>query len=346
VRRELGADALIGSTRHVNNGRTGAFGSSFVEITAAPGGAGPASHREPRARRVQRFSSEGGARARRMAPEEIERELDQLRAMLDELSATRKPKEKAQAMLHAAGFEGALAKDLAQGATRAARAGRDSLRVWLRNRIADRLLIQPNLIERPFRQVIACVGPTGVGKTTTLAKLAARAVYDLGKTVSVISLDTFRVGAFEQWQRYAELMGIPFGAVREPTNFTRFCAEHPTDIVLVDTAGRAAHDASGAAQLEACLGSVTDARAEVLLVLPAWVRATDAERVVASYERPKPTALVVTKLDETRQVGGALHAALPGPTPLAYLCDGPRVPEDLQNAAVPAVLDAVFPREG
>jgi flagellar biosynthesis protein FlhF len=76
------------------------------------------------------------------------------------------------------------------------------------------------------------------------------------------------------------------------------------------------------------------------------VRANDAERVVASYERPKPTALVVTKLDETREVGGVLHAALPGPIPLAYLCDGPRVPEDLQNAAIPAVLDAVFPREG
>ncbi len=69
------------------------------------------------------------------------------------------------------------------------------------------------------------------------------------------------------------------------------------------------------------------------------------ERLAAGYADPKPTALVVTKLDETNEIGGVLHASLPGSTPVAYLCNGPRVPEDIKDAAVGTVVDAVLPRE-
>ncbi|HEX3594178.1 MAG TPA: hypothetical protein VHU80_03725, partial [Polyangiaceae bacterium] len=94
-----------------------------------------------------------------------------------------------------------------------------------------------------------------------------------------------------------------------------------------------------------CLARASDIRQEILLVLPAWLRANDAERLCAGYSDPKPTALVVTKLDETNEIGGVLHAALPGSTPVAFLCDGPRVPEDIRDAAVGSVVDAVLPRE-
>jgi flagellar biosynthesis protein FlhF len=66
---------------------------------------------------------------------------------------------------------------------------------------------------------------------------------------------------------------------------------------------------------------------------------------MAAYSSPRPTALVLTKLDETSEIGGVLHAALPGPTPVAFLCNGPRVPEDIRDAAVEAVVDAALPRE-
>src|SRR5205814_5696655 len=103
-----------------------------------------------------------------------------------------------------------LARTLAAGSTYAARAGNDELRQWLRQRVAEKLSCRVGLIEMPGRHLIACVGPTGVGKTTTLAKLAARAVLTFGRSVRVVSLDTFRVGAVEQWRRYAELIGFPF----------------------------------------------------------------------------------------------------------------------------------------
>jgi flagellar biosynthesis protein FlhF len=357
VRDALGSDALIGSTRRVSNGRAGAFGHSYIEIMAAPGrgavsmssrdGEGQDAPRNPRPTR-ERFAQR--AAPQRVVPpravqENLEQEIAQLKALVDELSHGRSPREKAQAMLNGAGIEGTLAKDLAQGSTRAARAGRGALRTWLRNRLADRIMVQPRILERNHPQLIACVGPTGVGKTTTLAKLAARAAIDLGRAVHVISLDTFRVGAVEQWKRYAELIGIPFDVARDANEFAEIMARSDADLFLVDTAGRTADDDEPTRRLVECLERATDIRQEILLVLPAWLRAVDAERLAAGYADPKPTALVVTKLDETNEIGGVLHAALPGSTPVAYLCNGPRVPEDIRDAAVGTVVDAVLPRE-
>ncbi|HEX3594754.1 MAG TPA: flagellar biosynthesis protein FlhF [Polyangiaceae bacterium] len=352
VRDALGSDALIGSTRRVSNGRAGAFGHTYIEIMAAPGRGGVASPsrdiaeqpagRTPRTAR-ERFAPR--APQPRAGQENLEQEIAQLKALVDELSHGRSPREKAQAMLNGAGIEGTLAKDLAQGSTRAARAGRGALRTWLRNRLADRIMVQPRLVERNYPQLIACVGPTGVGKTTTLAKLAARAAIDLGRSVHVISLDTFRVGAVEQWKRYAELIGIPFDVARDANEFAEIMARSDADLFLVDTAGRTAEDDTPTRRLVECLERATDIRQEILLVLPAWLRAADAERLAAGYSEPKPTALVVTKLDETNEIGGVLHAALPGSTPVAYLCNGPRVPEDIRDAAVGTVVDAVLPRE-
>ena len=84
---------------------------------------------------------------------------------------------------------------------------------------------------------------------------------------------------------------------------------------------------------------------EVLLVLPAWLRARDAERVVSTYSAPKITGVVITKLDETDQVGGVMHASIGSDLPVAYLCNGARVPEDIHDAAMDQVLDAIFPEQ-
>jgi flagellar biosynthesis protein FlhF len=358
VKATLGPNALIEGTRRVSNGRDGGLEHSFVEITAAPpaGLKWPFANKEPvlaeaplRRREARQVSkSELGKSPRAAAVKtrdsgEIERELLVLRQMLDELNASRPPRERAITMLHAAGIEGALARELANGATRAVRRGNDALRQWLFSRIKERLEVRPNLLLDPAPRVVACVGPTGVGKTTTLAHLAARARLDHGRQVGVISLDTFRVGAVEQWQRYANLMGIQFQIANDAATFARALQEMPADLLLVDTAGRSVHGTAW--PLGSCLREVDDRAVNVLLVLPAWLRASDVTRVMDLYDDPAPTDIVVTKLDETYQVGGVLHAALPARLPFAYLCNGPRVPEDILDASVDGVLDAVFPSE-
>ena len=357
VKATLGPNALIEGTRQISNGRGGGLGHSYVEVTAAPpaGLKWPYANREaaaveaPLRRREARSPGQFGRNAVKPQvtlardPNEIERELGMLRQMLNELNESRPPKERALTELHAAGIEGVLARELAAGATKVARRGRDALRTWLSGRIRERLTVAPSLINDATPRVIACVGPTGVGKTTTLAKLAAKARLDHGRSVGVISLDTFRVGAVEQWQRYATLMGIPFQIASDRTTFLRAMADMPTDLVLVDTAGRSVHGTAW--PLAGCLREINDRRVNVMLVLPAWLRANDVTRVLEMYDDPLPTEIVVTKLDETYQVGGILHAALPNQLPFAYLCNGPRVPEDILDASVDGVLDAVFPSE-
>ena len=362
VKATLGPNALIEGTRRVSNGRAGGLGQQYVEVTAAPpqGLKWPFASREARAlelplrERAALSPQNGEQRSVRtnnkygtvlgLDSNQVERELNSLRAMLEELNQQRPPKERALTLLHAKGIEGNLAKELANGAAKHAKKGKAPLTDFLRGRLAERVNVSGSLMQGPGRKLIACMGPTGAGKTTTLAKLAARARLDLGRSVGVISLDTFRVGAVEQWQRYAALMGIAFQVASDRSSFRRALAEISADIVLVDTAGRSTPASSWA--LPDCLnGNAEDMTRHALLVLPAWLRASDVARVAGLYEAPAATEIVITKLDETLEAGGVLHAALPSNIPIAYLCNGPRVPEDIREASVEAVVDAVLPAE-
>jgi flagellar biosynthesis protein FlhF len=190
--------------------------------------------------------------------------------------------------------------------------------------------------------VIFCVGNTGVGKTTTLAKLVARARLELRRSVSVISLDSYRVGALEQWQRYASLLGISFFAEQRASDVRMRVADSRSDFVFIDTAGKSPSCGPEDWPVPECLNALAAADPEVLLVMPASTRGRDAERQVELYREARVTGLVVTKLDETPEPGGTLHAALPNRIPFVYLCDGPRVPEDIQTASRANVVDAVL----
>lgn len=373
VKAAFGTDAVIESTRHVSNGKGGNLGRNFVEVTAGGPTAQPVKwpfspdlgrtteQAPPPVRfdaKPQRRSGTGvGREAARFDPaagtvslsrvasqsnSEVDRELRNLRAMLEELSATRKPKERALAMLQEAGFEGALARELSNGSQKAARQGAAALRDWALDRIRIRLRITSGIISRPKRQLIACVGPSGAGKTTTLAKLAARARLEHSRSVGIISLDTYRVGAVEQWQRYAQLLGIPFSVARGTDDFHVAVSTSTCDLILVDTSGRGMADPVASWPLVQCLPLVTRHELQVLVVLPAWLRARDAEQVVRTYSDSRPTGLVVTKTDETMQHGGVVQAALTNDLPLAYICNGPRVPEDIREASAEIILKGLL----
>lgn len=354
VKATLGPNALIETTRQVTNGHAGGLGRSYVEVTAAaPAGLDwpfasktgrAAQPRTPSSARGQQKSGTSGAFSLLGKPApEVERELNTLRAMVEELNANLPPRERAMAMLHSVGIEGALAREITAGAARPAKKGREALRTWLWERVRERIQVREGLIAEPGPRIVACVGPTGVGKTTTLAKLAARAKLDLGRSVGVVSLDTFRVGAVEQWQRYATLMGIPLHVAHEAAGFQRALREIRAELILVDTAGRSASSVNSV--LADSLRGIMSHQVHVMLVVPAWMRASDAERISAAYADPTPTEVVITKLDETEQVGGALHAAMSRDLPLSYLCNGPRVPEDIQDASLDATLSALFPSD-
>lgn len=376
VKAALGPNALIGSTRFVNDGGRG-LSPAYVEVLAKQADgharrprklgstwADNSSKREASGRRKQ-LAARPTQAARRTANaaqaisgleqafergqvrrpgsdfSKFESQLVALKAMLEELQATRPPREQAQALLAGLGIEGTLAQELSSGAGRSKKRDVEALKQWLIARVKARFDVMPGLIDASEKQVIACVGQTGVGKTTTLAKLAARARLDLGKSVSVISLDTYRVGAAEQWQRYAELMGLHSTVAHDPTSFHNAIEHVQSDVLLVDTPGHMGRS-DESWPLANAIEQLRGRRKDTLLVLPAWLRASDAERVTTEYELAKPSALVVTKVDEAYRSGGMLHAAALRELPICYICNGPRVPEDISDASSDALVSAVF----
>lgn len=215
----------------------------------------------------------------------------------------------------------------------------------------------------PAARVVAVVGPSGVGKTTTLAKLAARARID-GKTVALVSCDGFRVGAVDQLERYAELLSAELYVARSPVELAETLddlmerPEGAPDVVFVDTSGRPPtnhspeHALAGwiaRAQKDAAADDRPSPTLEVLLCMAASTRANDAIRVVQIFAPVSPTGVVVTKTDETQAPSGLLHAPWAAKKPLVCICHGPRVPEDVTDASPDAVathLESAEPMPG
>ena len=196
---------------------------------------------------------------------------------------------------------------------------------------------------RTVRTVAAFVGPTGVGKTTTLAKLAARLVLRQGRRVGLVTADSFRVGAVEQLATYARILETPLETVTAPAELPAALGRlHACDVVLVDTAGRAPRDDAHLAELAALLShhapDGTAVEAHLVLSVTAGPRSLAA--AAARYGRLGVAGTVLTKLDEADGCGAAVdllrnHA----PAPVRLLGTGQDVPDDLA-AATPEGLAA------
>ncbi len=180
--------------------------------------------------------------------------------------------------------------------------------------------------------VIAIVGPTGAGKTTTIAKLAARWTMQYGsKDLALVSTDGYRIGAREQLATYARILGAPMHSANNGKELSRVLERlRGKKMVLIDTAGMGPRDVRLSEHLsELQLGA---AGARVLLALPAQGEANAQEEIVKSFARVAPAACILTKLDEAASLGAVLSTTLRHKLPIAYLCNGQRVPEDVHSA--------------
>jgi flagellar biosynthesis protein FlhF len=179
--------------------------------------------------------------------------------------------------------------------------------------------------------VIALVGPTGVGKTTTIAKLAARAVLRHGADqVALISTDHYRIGAAAQLEHYGRLLGVRVYPAHDVASLRKVLALlQGRQTVLVDTAGVAGSDPRMAQQMDV-LAAAGGLRA--CLVLAANAQSDALEQAIRAYEPLAPQACILTKLDEAPSLGGALSVLIRHRLPLDYTTDGQRVPEDIAEA--------------
>jgi len=180
--------------------------------------------------------------------------------------------------------------------------------------------------------VMALVGPTGAGKTTTIAKLAARWCMRHGsEDLALVSTDGYRIGAREQLMTYARILGVPMHAANTGRDLSRVLDKLKSKkLVLIDTAGMGPRDVRLAEQLAALqLGA---ARARVLLALPAQGEAHALDEIVCAFAPVTPVACILTKVDEAASLGAVISATLRHRLKIAYVCDGQRVPEDLHAA--------------
>jgi flagellar biosynthesis protein FlhF len=181
------------------------------------------------------------------------------------------------------------------------------------------------------RRVVALVGPTGVGKTTTIAKLAANFRLREKRRVGLITVDTYRIAAVEQLRTYAEIIDLPMHVVSTPREMRDALRQlSGLDLVLMDTAGRSPRDEVKIQELRAFL---TEAQAdEVHLVLSAVASASSLVRTAERFAVAQTTHLVLTKLDEATAMGSLLPTLRSSGLPLSYVTNGQNVPDDIAAA--------------
>ena len=177
-------------------------------------------------------------------------------------------------------------------------------------------------------QIVALLGPTGVGKTTTLAKIAARAVLEEKLSVGLITLDTFRIAAIDQLKTYAEIIGVPVRVVENVKQMSQAIETFSDrDLVLIDTTGRSQHALGDEFELAEFMSqSVTITKA---LVLSATTKQSDLADIIDRYEIFGTNCLIFTKLDETDIHGPIVNELVRSGKPLAFVTTGQAVPQDI-----------------
>lgn len=177
--------------------------------------------------------------------------------------------------------------------------------------------------------VFAVIGPTGVGKTTTIAKLAARAALQFGpEAVGLVTTDTFRVAAREQLETFGQIMGVSVALAADTQTLSEALASlENRRLVLVDTAGMSQRDPRLPEQLARL--AAADTGVATLLALPANAASGALQEIVDVFRTARPAGCILTKTDEATSLGGALSVLIRSGLPLAYVANGQRVPEDL-----------------
>ncbi len=196
------------------------------------------------------------------------------------------------------------------------------------------------------KKIIMLVGPTGVGKTTTLAKLAARYAFkqDVKYKVGIITLDTYRIGAVEQLMQYAKMMKLSIEAVVDPSEFkSALSSLRGCDYILIDTVGSSHYDKKKINKITNFVKAESSLSIDISLVLPANTKFEDLKEIYANFSSELDIdTLIITKIDETKCFGNMFSLLYDIKKPVSYFSTGQEVPEDLIVASSEFFVDCLL----
>jgi len=234
-----------------------------------------------------------------------------------------------------------LVSDAVAGLSRRKRSNRAALINAVAQSLPGMSTDASNENDLPGKNVVAFIGPTGVGKTTSIAKLAAHLSLGRKKKVLLFSLDGYRIGAVEQLRTYAGLIGVPFRFVSQVSELSSLITENSQrDYILIDTTGRGRKDMHLMENLSSFLSN--SEHVERHLVMSASMKPSDMRRIHDQFEICRPDHLLFTKLDETTTPGPILNELARTKKKFSYYTDGQRVPDDLHVAARSRIMDLVL----
>jgi flagellar biosynthesis protein FlhF len=344
VKAELGENAVIMATRQIRRGLLGSgyeISAAIEDEAPAPAPQGP----------MSRYGS-GPTVAPPLAqptppgptPEDFERliapmrsELRSLRALIR--AADAKPAGDPELRSEIQQLRRLVEGANAPAAANVANAVANLARTLGTNPTAEktRRTNEPSLVAGSTARVVMLVGPTGVGKTTTIAKLAARAALVENKRVEIITLDDYRVGGLEQIRTFADLIGVRLTAASDAATFAD-ALDTDADLILIDTAGRSPRDTDAIDALAQMIEDV-NANIEVHVAVSAAMSTRAIDGVLKLYRALAPTRLLFTKVDEVDCAPELAEAPRRLRLPITWITTGQAVPEDLEEPTTERVLD-------
>ncbi len=339
IKKELGSEAVILESRRVRQkGLLGYFRPLQLEVTAAV----------DQKTYTAGFPQEMDYLGRKT----IQAEMDELKtlvkeAMVQQSAAVTESHQEISSLeylyqhLVDHEVESSIARDLVKEVERDC-PGENLTRVQAQRLLCDKMgrYLKP-VCFNGHRHIFCFVGATGVGKTTTLAKLAAHYSIFKGKKVGLITLDTYRIGAVEQLRSYARLMDLPLEVVMSPKELKEAMLKmKDMDYIMVDTAGRNSKNVMHVQELQGFSRVLPEPF--TFLCLSATTKRQDIEVIAENFKPVNYNALIFTKLDETSSFGSILNAACHTKLPVAFLTNGQKVPEDLEIPTEERLTDIIL----